>query len=1198
MSSTSSYAFLTPHSIFGISSKPHPNILFVSDGTLMYSAGNWIISHSIEDSKQRILDNSTCSLSGGASALAYTDAKPWVAFSDSSIQTSITIIDIHALSSLNFISLPPDADPPVISLSFSSDAHYLLALCGTNTFSLYVYSTAGPTKVDLVKICDSVTPATMASFSPGKIPQIAVTGNNILKLYELEQDKLHEIVIPNPKIGHIYCHLWLNDTTLLCTNSTGDIINVTQERQESVIDKCSNKSEPFVCMSRYKKGFVAATSNGYLYKFEPSNSIPGKFSESCEPRKLYGDEMPISAHSIAVDPQEKYCVVTLINNRIITISLDDLEIQLNKEEKPKVMSYHNGEILSCSTCCRRPLVATCGSDKTVRIWNYLDRSLEIVKEFTESSYCVSFHPDGLSILIGFGDKLRLCGVYYDDIRPFREFSIRGCRFCRFSNGGAQFAAVEGAKIKTFSSLTYNQNTICNRHTGTVNSFIWHNNDTKLASAGHDGSMYIQYTDGQSKQDSPFTRSGNDFIAVAGKSDFTQILISSSENTNSALNRDKDKNKDKDISKDHSFVYVYSTQQSKLQNTLTFNQPQTQLVMSNNDQVLFSGSNEGQITYISQPFNELTTPVNCHTGSITSMSISFDDSLLFTTGKDGVLCIFNIRDKENRSRSLESNNFSGDVMTTRAEIDEKISQIKTTKGELEEIQQNFKMKKELNEGQNKTKYSDTIETHKRQKEKWHVEIENAKKLKEQTDQFNKLEEKNYEDLRTKELDDRDNELSEIRNKEHDKCQQLTTEKNNLLKKFQLDIDRENSEFKSTMEGISTKHAQDLEAARISRDNAEKAYENEVNQIKEMKAQIEDDSKITIEKKAAALAETELENKKQRDGLNAEIQSLNKSINSCQKQVKENKAEALRLQDVVKKSDAELAKLKAKSANIASKKKQLTNEISEKENKIGNIKKLNQELEKYQSVLTHQETMLRQQSTPLDNSIKVIETKISQMDSELENKHKKTSEQNETISEMQTRLEKVIEGERNMSKKLMHARSYFEQAKHDLHNVVQSFHTQSELTDSFMSFYRKYVEHEKIEDIQLDESVEEEHKRQRATLQKQLKELRTQHARDTKFQAKEQARLLEQNAALIEELSRLRSVNKELNSTVALSKKSTQFMPAVEAQRVINENKKKLAALEMQLHAYDDPQTVGNPLDPNLTGTQSQPTTVNANDVSNL
>jgi WD40 repeat protein len=78
-------------------------------------------------------------------------------------------------------------------------------------------------------------------------------------------------------------------------------------------------------------------------------------------------------------------------------------------------------------CIRKPLVVTCGMDKSIRIWNYMENTNELTKFFPEESLSVSIHPSGLYLLAGFSDKLRLMNLLIDDIRVFREFPIRGCR---------------------------------------------------------------------------------------------------------------------------------------------------------------------------------------------------------------------------------------------------------------------------------------------------------------------------------------------------------------------------------------------------------------------------------------------------------------------------------------------------------------------------------------------------------------------------------------------------------------------------------------------------------------------------------------------------------------------------------------------------------------------------------------------------
>ena len=49
------------------------------------------------------------------------------------------------------------------------------------------------------------------------------------------------------------------------------------------------------------------------------------------------------------------------------------------------------------------------------------RTSELVKVFAEEAYSVGLHPTGLSVLVGFADKLRLLVVLMDDLRWEKVF---------------------------------------------------------------------------------------------------------------------------------------------------------------------------------------------------------------------------------------------------------------------------------------------------------------------------------------------------------------------------------------------------------------------------------------------------------------------------------------------------------------------------------------------------------------------------------------------------------------------------------------------------------------------------------------------------------------------------------------------------------------------------------------------------------
>jgi hypothetical protein len=110
-------------------------------------------------------------------------------------------------------------------------------------------------------------------------------------------------------------------------------------------------------------------------------------------------------------------------------------------------------ITGMDVCIRKPLIITCGVDKSLRVWNYLEKTCDLVKFFPEDPYSVALHPSGQYCCVGFSDKLRLLNILMDDIRTYKELAFKGCKECRFSNGGQLFAAVCGNAIHIFSTYT-------------------------------------------------------------------------------------------------------------------------------------------------------------------------------------------------------------------------------------------------------------------------------------------------------------------------------------------------------------------------------------------------------------------------------------------------------------------------------------------------------------------------------------------------------------------------------------------------------------------------------------------------------------------------------------------------------------------------------------------------------------------------
>jgi len=166
-------------------------------------------------------------------------------------------------------------------------------------------------------------------------------------------------------------------------------------------------------------------------------------------------------------------------------------------------------------CIRKPLIATCGQDKTIKVWNYEDKSLELNWSFStnEEPFALAFHPSGYHIVVAFSDKLKFMSINIhgqskmDKNRHYKEISqFKNCKEIKFSNGGQYFAAVNGTNnahvihVYKFYTGENPSHLIFKAHQNKVKGIMWSKDDTVVATCGADGFVYAWKIDNDLKHD--------------------------------------------------------------------------------------------------------------------------------------------------------------------------------------------------------------------------------------------------------------------------------------------------------------------------------------------------------------------------------------------------------------------------------------------------------------------------------------------------------------------------------------------------------------------------------------------------------------------------------------------------------------------------------------------------------------------------
>eukprot|EP00069_Balaena_mysticetus_P003368 bmy_16613T0 len=563
---------------------------------------------------------------------------------------------------------------------------------------------------------------------------------------------------------------------------------------------------------------------------------------------------------------------------------------------------HSASITGLATCIRKPLIATCSVDRSVRIWNYESNTLELFKEYQEEAYTISLHPSGHYIVVGFADKLRLMNLLIDDIRSFKEYSVRGCKECCFSNGGHLFAAVNG----------------------NIRSVAWNTDDSKLISCGTDGAVY-------------------EWNLSTGKRETECVLKSCSYNCVT-------------ISPDGKIIFAVGSDQtlkeiadsSVLREMSAFDVTYTAIVISHSGRMMFVGTSVGTIRAMKYPlplqkeFNEY----QAHCGPITKMSLTFDDQFLLSVAEDGCLFTWKVFDKDGRGIKREREvGFAEEVLVTKTDMEEKVQVMLELKTRVEEL----KMENEYQLRLKDMNYSEKV---KELTDRFLQEMESLKTknqvLRTEKEKQDALHREHMDDLlekQSRELQDLECCNNQKLLLEYEKYQELQLKSQRMQEEYEKQL-RDNEETKSqALEELTEFYEAKLQEKTTLLEEAQEDVRQQLREFEETKKQIEEDEDREIQDIKTKYEKKLRDEKESNLRLKGETGIMRKKFSSLQKEIEErtNDIEILkgeqekRIYDL-KKKNQELEKFKFV---LDYKIKELKKQIEPRENEIKVMKEQIQE-----------------------------------------------------------------------------------------------------------------------------------------------------------------------------------------------------------------------------------------------------------------
>uniref|UniRef100_H3GPP5 Uncharacterized protein n=1 Tax=Phytophthora ramorum TaxID=164328 RepID=H3GPP5_PHYRM len=1195
---------LIPRHIFGLKTDVHSNVAFVDDQTVAYPAGHHVVVCSLDDKRQKFIAGTEAS--EGVTSTALAPSRRFLAVAERSERALVSIFDLKTLKKRKVLSSADAQARSYVSMAFSADNQLLLtqggapdwmltcwnwskgkpvasvksplhvmaphaspssamlALAGQSTLHTISGSMAhlgsSPSDANLVASGANNSGAAAASAAPPQVSAcsfsdvdsglVCVTGAGLVRFFRVLETSFRPLPSPRMETHVFLAHAWLKqrDDYLVAGSAAGDLMLFHGGYVATI------------AVSPNEDAIVVTTSNAQLLTFPYQVHTSGVHSGTPATVPVVDESAAIATTGTAVGsaPGVTMADAALAQN-------EDVEYVITSFHQPSDPNSNNGppgpanggsgggflHVTGMDVCVRKPLLVTCGLDRTVRVWNYIERTCEVAKRFNEEAFSVACHPSGLHLLVGFADKLRLLNILMDDIRSFKELPVKACRECQFSTGGHLFAAVNGNTIQVFSLFTGELVATLRGHNGKVRSLFWNADDSSIVSAGLDGAIYHWDLD-EAKREAEFVQKGVSYYSALCNREGTAIY---------AVGGDR-------------LLKEIEVPSSQLTKEFLCDATLGQLVLSGSQRLLFGAGAEperpGAIRAFKFPLTGESTEFQCLSGPVTRLRVSFDDQFLFAAGEDGAVCIFEVRDKEGRptrstgkegdiSLSVASvgsaaisggfaggssyhheglgghggsmASFSEEILVTKSDLEEKNTLMLELKNKVDELMLH-------NEYQLRLKDMTYNENLKDLTEKFTHEIE--------------LEKNKYELLREDKNDIEMEYEEKIKQLEEHHLQQMQETEAAYQQKIMKEVERYQEvltqreaqclHWKSEQQRLVTTH--DKYVADVTED-----FEQRLNEDRQLRMQMEEEKeelgreyRETVSQVEADVdEEIEALKKKYEDKLQAEREAtlrfkgengiMKKKFSALQKDIEDQRDQIKLLLEKEKELIEAIKQLEKEIQALKREIRARDETIGEKEKRIYDLKKKNQELEKFKFVLDYKIKELKRAIEPRENEIADMKAQIKEMDQELELFHKSNAQLDVLIGEQRQRinaLQKAIAGHRQV---LSDQQTSMRRFRCDLHECVRHLQSPKELALQVAQLYNKYVTTDDgpggfgstsagpAGDVEAE--IQLEYARQKQYLEKSVHVLKRKYAADAQDHQRENLRATSDNMLLIREINDLRS-----------------------------------------------------------------------------
>uniref|UniRef100_H3GFR1 Uncharacterized protein n=1 Tax=Phytophthora ramorum TaxID=164328 RepID=H3GFR1_PHYRM len=1111
--------------LFGLKGSVHNSVAFAEEGVLVYPCGHNVIVYNLESKEQQFLHGVETS-GHGITALAVSPNKRYVAVAEQADRAVVHIHDLNTLRRRKTLTLSDGLADTCVWVAFSGDSKYCVTQGGAPDWLLSLWLWEKTKLLASVKASTSQgTVVHQADFSPNDPLTICASGNGLLKFFRFMDGQLRLQATPlKREPAHFLRHAWVSDDRVVAAADSGELWLFEQFEFRQILTPPTTGTTgdgSFVSsLLGYSKGFVCGGSGGCVRIYDRSDDGGSReYYKKAKTFRIEGETSTIK--DLAISPSEDLLVCSLENNQLYALTLSSTDILKEDAMNFELVStaFHapsgNGSchVTGLDTCIRKPLVVTCALDRSVRVWNYLDKSTDILKFFREDALTVAFHPSGLHVVVGFADKLRMLNVLMDDIRSCREFAIKGCREVRFSHGGQFFAAANNNVVHVYATYTGELVAVLRGHSNRVTAISWKPDDRKLLTCGADGTVLLWSLRGASKVGDGHSQARCSYVDAVLSPEGDVAYVTGSDNMLKEIDM---------------ATGLTRTEHWTGGGGATLGP----LALANSQQVLFVGSAEpgrpGMVRLYRLPLEKdrpPPTPALLSGGQSSTSPTSIPSPEILVTKSD----------LEEKNRLMNELKSKVDELTLHNEYQLRLKDL-NYKEKIKEVSDKFTA--ELT--QDRQRCGDL------QNDKTEMENEYQKKMREMASSHRS----EVQELKTTYEAKVEAEKARYAALEQARGEQNTRfeEENHLLVESHTQFLAE----MTTEYDQKVAHEQELQAV------CARAKEELIAMNEALKRALEEDAELEVEELKTRY---ELKLSDEREAtlrLKGENGIMKKKFSALQKDIEDQREEIRSLEEKGK----ELAEnIRGLEKDIQGHKKEIREReetIQDKEKRIYDLKKKNQELEKFKFVLDYKIKELKRQIEPREQEIADMKTQIEEMDAELEQYHKSNAALDLMIGELRLKMD-------GMQKELN------VQAAQVALGKALLLDNKKALKIAVMALNKKYEDG--VTPDAKEPNSQAEYNRQREYLEKEVESLKRKIMKGMAISESELYRLQRENAILTTQVNELRrefhNVRMQTQEVRETKNKSTVLTPnnAVNkklsaSSEAMRERKEKLREAEFQ------------------------------------